>query len=100
MNHRLWMSRVCSLSHSALPLLARDKTDVLVMKNGDHMTCEVKGLTQGILYVSFDYIDGTTSVDWSKVLRVESSQLFVVKTAGGEVYSGTLERPTNLLTSR
>src|ERR1700751_3037671 len=26
----------------ATPLLARDKTDVLVMKNGDRMTCAVK----------------------------------------------------------
>lgn len=96
MNHRLWIPGSALFLILALPLFARDKTDVLVMKNGDHMTCEVKGLTQGVLYVSFDYIDGTTSVDWSKVLRVESSQLFVVKTAGGEVYSGTLRTPDKL----
>lgn len=72
------------------PLFARDKTDVLVMKNGDHMTCEVKGLDGGVLYVSFDYIDGTTSVDWSKVARLESTQLFVVKTEDGSVYTGSL----------
>jgi hypothetical protein len=41
--------------------------------------------------VSFDYIDGTASVDWSKVARVESTQLFVVKTADGSVYSGTIK---------
>ena len=86
----LWSAFLCVLS---TPLFARDKTDILVMKNGDHMTCEVKGLDQGVLYVSFDYIDGTTSVDWSKVLRLESKQLFVVKTASGEVYSGTLKTP-------
>ena len=71
-------------------LHARDKTDVLVMKNGDRMTCEVKGLDAGVLYVSFDYIDGTASVDWSKVARLESNQLFVVKTETGKVYTGTL----------
>jgi putative salt-induced outer membrane protein YdiY len=71
-------------------LLARDKTDILVMTNGDRLTCEVKGLDAGVLYVSFDYIDGTASVNWSKVVRLESNQLFVVKTAGGVVYSGTL----------
>ena len=27
-----------------VPLFARDKIDFLVMKNGDRMTCEVKGL--------------------------------------------------------
>src|SRR5215469_13886676 len=71
----------------------REKTDVLVMTNGDRMTCEVKGLDAGILYVSFDYIDGTASVDWSKVASLESSQLFVVKTEDGSVYRGTLKTP-------
>jgi len=73
-----------------IPMLAREKTDVLVMRNGDRMTCEIKGLSAGVLYVSFDYIQGTTSVDWSKVARVESTQLFVVKTESGTVYTGTL----------
>ncbi len=63
----------------ASPLFARDKTDVLVMNNGDRMTCEIKGLDSGVLYVSFDYIDGTTSVDWSKVARLESTQCLLLK---------------------
>ena len=74
-----------------LPLYARDKTDIMVMTNGDRLTCEVKGLDAGVLYVSFDYIDGTASVNWSKVVRLESAQLFVVKTEGGAVYTGTLQ---------
>ena len=74
-------------------LLARDKTDIMVMNNGDRMTCEIKGLTAGVLYVAFDYIDGTASVDWSKVARLESSQLFVVKAEDGSVYTGTLKTP-------
>ena len=73
-----------------ITLHARDKTDVMVMTNGDRLTCEVKGLDAGVLYVSFDYIDGTTSVNWAKVARLESKQLFVVKTEGGAVYTGTL----------
>jgi len=72
------------------PLYARDKTDVMVMTNGDRLTCEVKGLDAGVLYVSFDYIDGTASVNWSKVARLESKQLFLVKTEGGSVYTGIL----------
>ena len=72
---------------------ARDKTDVMVMKNGDRMTCAIKGLESGVLYVDFDYIDGTASVDWSKVARLESKQLFLVKTEDGSVYQGTLSTP-------
>ena len=64
----------------SVPICAREKTDVMVMTNGDRLTCEVKGLDAGVLYVSFDYIAGTASVNWSKVARLESNQLFVVKT--------------------
>jgi len=65
----------------------------MVMTNGDRLTCEVKGLDAGVLYVSFDYIDGTASVNWTKVARLESNQLFVVKTEGGAVYTGSLRTP-------
>ncbi len=73
-----------------LPLFGREKNDVLVMKNGDRLTCEIKGLNDGVLYVSFDYILGTSSVQWSKVAYLESKQLFIVKTTDGSVYTGTL----------
>ena len=63
----------------------------MVMKNGDRMTCEIKGLDAGVLYVSFDYIDGTSSVDWTKVARLESNQLFIVKTEDGSMYTGALK---------
>jgi len=76
-----------------VPLLARDKTDVMVMNNGDRLTCEVKGLEAGVLYVSFDYIDGTSPVDWAKVASLESKQIFLVKTSDGSVYEGTLRTP-------
>jgi hypothetical protein len=77
----------------AVPALARPKIDVIVMKNGDRFTCEIKKLEKGVLYASFDYIDGTTSLQWSKVARVESTQLFAVQTAGGDVYTGELKTP-------
>ena len=74
----------------AAPLLARDSTDVIVMKNGDHLTGEIKGLSQGVLYISMKYILGTSDVQWSHVDHVESKQLFLVKTEDGLVYTGTL----------
>ena len=40
--------------------------------------------------MSFDYILGTSSVDWAKVDHLESKQLFIVKTQDGLVYTGTL----------
>jgi hypothetical protein len=73
------------------PLFARENTDVLVMKNGDRLTCQVKGLDQGVLYVSLDYVAQTISVEWSKVTRIESNQLFIVKAEDGTVYRGILK---------
>ena len=40
------------------------------------------------------YILGTSSVQWSQVARVESTQLFIVKKDDGAVYTGTLNTAT------
>jgi len=77
----------------AAPLFAREKSDVIIMKNGDRVTCEIKGLDANTLFISVDYILNTLSVDWSKVDHVESKQLFIVKTQDGLVYSGALSTP-------
>lgn len=75
----------------AVPLFAREKSDVIVMNNGDRLTGEIKALDAGVLYVSFDYILGTSSVNWSKVNHLESKQEFTVRTEDGSVYTGTLK---------
>jgi hypothetical protein len=75
------------------PLAAREKTDVLIMKNGDRLTCEIKRLNADVIYISLDYALGTVSINWFEVDHLESNQLFVVKTQDGEVYSGTLSMP-------
>ena len=49
----------------AVPLFARESTDVIIMKNGDRLTGEIKGLNAGVLYMSMRYILGTSSVQWS-----------------------------------
>ena len=74
----------------ATPLFAGEGTDVIVMKNGDHLTGEIKSLDAGVLYVSMAYILGTSELQWSKVAHLESKQLFLVKTEDGSVYTGTL----------
>jgi hypothetical protein len=74
----------------SLPLFAQDKNDILVMKNGDRFTCEIKGLSAGVLSVKLSYVDGTISVQWSQVAHLESDRLFLVETEGGAVYTGRL----------
>jgi hypothetical protein len=70
--------------------LARDKTDVIVLKNGDRITGEVKKLENGILDVDLDYVDGTLNIDWLKVERLESKALFLVKLQDGTIFSASI----------
>jgi len=78
-----------------LPSSAGNKTDLVVLKNGDRLTCEIKSLNSGTLYVSLDYALGTISVDWSKVTHLESGRNFIVRTENGSVYRGTLNTTGN-----
>ncbi len=67
-----------------------EKTDVLYFANGDQLTCEIKSLAAGALSVSVDYVSGTVEIEWAKVVRLESPQLFIIKTTDGSAYSGRL----------
>jgi hypothetical protein len=70
---------------------ARDKKDVVVFVNGDRMTCEIIKLEKGYLYVKLVYGDGTVSLDWSKVTRIESPHQFVIADKDGVRYMGVLK---------
>ena len=63
---------------------------MIVMKNGDRFTGEIKGLSGGVLYISVQSILGTSQVQWSKVAHLESKRLFHVRTEDGAVYTGSL----------
>jgi hypothetical protein len=82
-----------ALLASSAHLAAREKVDVVVMENGDRITGEIKALEAGVLTVSVAYVDGNISIQWSKVARIESPQLFHVRTQDGSVYSGALATP-------
>src|SRR6476659_7606419 len=75
---------------TAAPSAARPKVDVIVMSNGDRLTGEIKSLNAGVLRVDLDYVDGSVALQWMKVARVESPQLFIVHTQDGSAYTGTL----------
>ena len=64
------------------------KEDVLYMKNGDRMTCEIKTMDAGAVYVGLDYVNGTIAVEWSRIARLTSPRLFLVELDDGSVYTG------------
>ena len=69
---------------------SHQKTDIVYMKNGDKITCEIQSLAKGQLSVKPDYTTGTIMIDWTKVAYLQSTQLFIVTDPKGKVYSGTL----------
>src|SRR5579863_4790260 len=70
---------------------ARAKKDVLQFANGDRITCEIIKLEKGYLYIKLEYGDGTVAIDWSKIVRVDSPQSFVIANNAGLRYTGHLQ---------
>ena len=89
---RIALAAVCiALAAAALGAGAAwaAKTDHLVMRNGDHITGEVKGLAYGKLDYSTDDA-GRLSIEWEKVVRLTSPQEYQVELGSGVRYFGRL----------
>jgi putative salt-induced outer membrane protein YdiY len=84
----------CALSlFSAAPSPAKvNRHDIIIMKNGDRLTGEVKKLEGGVLYVSTDYFSGSVGLDWSLVDKVETTAEFQVTLANGERLAGVIAK--------
>ena len=74
---------------------ARPKEDVVIMKNGDRLTCEVKNLESGVLYVSLDYVSGNVGLDWKQVEKVQSKGFYQITLRNGDHFEGGIERLPN-----
>ena len=69
--------------------LAAEKTDVVVFKNGDRLTGEVKKLERGKLAFKTDATD-TIQIEWEDVRSVRARESFDVEIRTGERYFGSL----------
>jgi putative salt-induced outer membrane protein YdiY len=81
---------ICGSLHAASTL----RGDVVIMKNGDRFTGEVKRLQTGILYIETDYSSSNLAVDWSQVAKVKSTATYLITLADGKHVTGKLERLT------
>jgi hypothetical protein len=71
------------------PLAAADKVDVVHLRNGDRLTCEIKKLDRSLLAISTDPL-GKASVHWGDVASLTSPRHFDVQLASGYHYYGSL----------
>jgi hypothetical protein len=74
------------------PLEAKRKDDVVVMKDGDKLTGEIKKLENGILYFKAAYMVDSVQLDWARVDRLESQDRFNVLFTSGRRIIGTIEK--------
>jgi len=98
MRRRIYQSLSRLLLATLWPLVltgvvdAQGKTDVVMMLNGDTLTCEIKELVRGRLRVSTDSL-GTVQVEWEDVRQVTSLSRFEVELDSGERFIGSFQAP-------
>jgi hypothetical protein len=91
---RRWIPLVVLLLlAAALPSTqAREKTDVVILKNGDLIHGEIKELNFGRIRYSTHYAD-TIYVKWTNVVSLTSEYFYEVELSDGTRYYGSLGEP-------
>lgn len=75
---------VVFLMHLFAGALYADRADdVIVMKNGDRFSGEIKNLKNGLLKFKAGYMYDSVQLDWRDVKSIESPNLFVVTLSDG-----------------
>ncbi len=65
------------------------KTDIIIMNNGDRITGEVKKLEYGLVTFKTDDA-GTLSIKWDKIATLTAKESFEVEKEDGSVYFGSI----------
>ena len=103
MNSNQRVRRLCRLAmiiflgfFLQLTAAAKSVEDVVVLKNGDRMTGEIKGLQRGELRIKSDYMAEAVRLDWSKVESLESKSTFMIWLVDGKLVTDVMRLlPTN-----
>lgn len=72
------------------PAHARAKIDVVTLRNGNEITCEIVSLQRGKLKVKTDDM-GTVNIEWDKIASLTAPGLFEIEDLSGHLYYGPLE---------
>src|SRR3982751_6162026 len=74
----------------ASPARAGRDDDVVILKNGDRLTGEIKGLQRGELSFKASYMADAVRLDWSKVERLESKDRYLILRTDGQLFTDLL----------
>lgn len=101
MIHRFWClyRRVCKciaglalVSLMASSVFAKRNDDVVVMKNGDKFTGEIKSLQYGELVFKSGYMKDSVHLDWNEIRTLQSQDTFIVTLSNGERITGFIRK--------
>jgi hypothetical protein len=67
------------------------REDVVIMKNGDYITGEIKRLELGRLVFKTDDME-TINIKWDKVKSIQTKNIYEIELQDGRVYYGSIER--------
>ncbi len=69
--------------------LLAQKTDVVILKNGDKITGEVKYMRVGILTYKTDNME-TIEIQWNKIKSITTKNFFEIEVVDGRVFFGSI----------
>jgi Protein of unknown function, DUF481 len=87
-----WLAIAIFAALLPAPATAREKTDVIVLKNGDQIHGEIKSMSRGKLSLGTDDA-GTLSIEWVKVAQAISTHSYEVEMSSGAKHFGALTPP-------
>jgi Protein of unknown function, DUF481 len=88
-SRRLVITAVVTILVCAFQVQARND-DVVILKNGDRLTGEVKGLQRGELTFKASYMAESVRLDWSKVERLESRGNYQILLTDGRLFTNNV----------
>jgi len=74
------------------PSFGKRKDDVVIMKNGDKFTGEIKALQYGELIFKSSYMKDNVHLDWKQVKTLQSQDAFIVGLSDGERVTGFISK--------
>ena len=80
---------VLSILGSPLARAQRERTDVILLDNGDRVTGEIEQLEHGLLRVRTNSM-GRVDIEWENVEQVTSNYLFEVELSNGDRHVGSI----------
>ena len=85
-----WSAAVFLIVFCTSTTLAGHNDDVVVLKNGDRLTGEIKSLQRGELKIKADYMAEAVRLNWASRDRLESKSTFIISLVNGKLFTNVM----------